>query len=76
MKLQNFESVSSNFSSKLIRGAFGVLPNVADVWFHCKCVMDSQIEWFYCCICLRVTKTSSMDGTISFIKNGHGQRNM
>ncbi len=27
--------------------------------------MDSQRDWFSCCICLRATITSSMDGIIS-----------
>ncbi len=39
-KTSNFELVSSNFFGKLIRGPFGMLPNIANVWFPYKCAMD------------------------------------
>jgi hypothetical protein len=39
---QNFECVPSNFFDRLICGSFEMLPNVADVWFPCKCAMDSK----------------------------------
>jgi hypothetical protein len=41
-KSQNFERVPSNFSCKLICRSFKMPPNVANVWFSCKCAMDSQ----------------------------------
>jgi hypothetical protein len=37
----NFEHVPLNFFDKLICGSFKMLPNIANVWFSCKCVMDS-----------------------------------
>jgi hypothetical protein len=64
MKPRNFECVPSNFFCRLIHGSFGKFPNVVDVWFPCKCVMDSQRDWFSYCICLRATITSPMDGII------------
>jgi len=33
----------SNFSSRLIRGFFGMLLNVSNVWFPYKCAMDSRL---------------------------------
>jgi hypothetical protein len=41
-----------------------MLPNIANVWFPCKCAMDSRKDYFSYCICIRATRTSSMDGTI------------
>ncbi len=68
MKYQNFERVLSNFFGKLIHASFGMLPNVGIVWFPYKWAMDSQKHYFSCCVCLRATKTSSMDGSISFLE--------
>ncbi len=67
-KFQNFEHVSSNFSSKPIRGSFEVLPKVTNAWFPCKCAMDSRKDQFSCCICLSAIKTSFMDETIFFLE--------
>ncbi len=63
-KPQNFERVPLNLYGKLIHGSFQMLPNVTNVWFPCKCVIHSQIDWFFSCICLRATRTSSMDEII------------
>jgi hypothetical protein len=66
-KLRNFEHVSSNLSSRLIRGSFGwgcvvkTHPKKVEAWLVCNWTIDSLSVWFSYSKFLRKTRTFSMD---------------
>lgn len=74
-KYWNFERVPSSWLGKLIHGFYAwggfikTRPNDVNVWIFWKHGTNSQNDWFYCFICLRTTRTSSMEITISFSIN-------
>jgi len=41
-------------------------PNDVNVWIFWKHATNSQNDWFYCFICLKIIKTFLMEITISF----------